>query len=176
MGTLGTMAQAQDATTTPPPTPPNYDAMTLGPLYRAQEVSVDMFGAGTIGEHTLEHLSGNRLEHRGEGGGGVGLDYFFCRYLGVDAETFTMGDEPFIYSASGNLILRFPIAETGLAPYIFGGGGYQFDYARQDFGQAGVGVEFRFTHNIGLFADTRYVMADQTENYAEGRAGLRITF
>ena len=83
---------------------------------------------------------------------------------------------PFIDSASGNLIARLPIGNTGLAPYIFGGGGYEFDTVHQGFGQVGGGLEFRFMEHAGVFIDARYVIADKTDNYGVGRAGLRINF
>jgi hypothetical protein len=37
-------------------------------------------------------------------------------------------------------------------------------------------MEFRFTPNIGLFADARYVLPDRTKYYGVGRAGLRLSF
>ena len=75
-----------------------------------------------------------------------------------------------------NLIARLPILDTGVAPYIFGGGGYQFDEVAQKFAQGGAGLEFRFARHVGFFVDARYVFADRTQNYGLGRAGLRLNF
>jgi len=146
-------------------------------LYRPNELSVDLFGTGSIGQQTINHLSGDRINHHGKLGAGAGLNYFFCRYLGIGGDAYAENtDRSFVDSTSGNLIARLPIGESGLAPYIFGGGGYQFDEVRQSFGQAGGGLEFRFTPNWGVFVDARYVMADKTENYGVARAGLRLSF
>jgi hypothetical protein len=154
-----------------------YPSAVTSPLYSSQEVSVDMFGMCSVGEQTIDHLSGNRLRDNGRLGVGGGLNYFFCRYVGVGGEAYSENPEhSFIDSTSGNLIGRLPIGETGLAPYVFGGGGYEFDNVEQKFAQAGGGLEFRFTKNIGIFTDARYVFADKTENYGVGRAGLRISF
>lgn len=196
IGTLGMMNQvkAQDSTTTtpttttaPPPPPPtvmrddrndrdNRD-MDDSPLYRSQELDLDLFGSGSLGQDTLEHISGSRFRHHSLWGGGGGATFFFCRYVGVggefDAEDRT---DHFFDSADGNIFLRVPILETGLAPYIFGGGGYQFEDFRQSFGQAGGGLEFRFCRHFGIFVDGRYVFAEQSENYAEARAGFRLAF
>ena len=186
IGSVGMMnhVNAQDSTnavmTTPPPPPVtrNDDSIDYPPLYRSQELDVDLFGNASIGKQTLEHISGDRLRHHAEYGGGGGLTYFFCKYVGVggeyDADTREGGG--FFDTAEGNIFLRVPILETGLAPYVFGGGGYEFQDVRQDFGQAGAGLEFRFCRHFGIFADGRYVFTDKTSDYAEARAGFRFAF
>jgi hypothetical protein len=186
LGTLSVVccASAQDSTntmmttTTQPPLATRDDtSLDYPPLYRSQELDLDLFGSASLGEQTLEHISGDRFRHHSLWGGGGGLTYFFCRYVGVGGEFDAEGrTHRFVDSADGNIFLRVPILETGFAPYIFGGGGYQFENFRQSFGQAGAGLEFRFTRHVGIFADGRYVIADQSENYAEARAGLRIAF
>ena len=172
-------SQAQDFTNAPPPATSSRDNASLDypPLYHSQELDVDLFGSGSLGQETLEHFSGDRFRHRSLWGGGGGLTYFFTRYIGVGGE-FDAEDrsERFVDSADGNVFLRVPILQTGLAPYIFGGGGYQFEDFRQSFGQAGGGLEFRFCRHWGIFVDGRYVIADQSQNFAEARAGFRFAF
>jgi hypothetical protein len=181
LGTLGTVycANAQDYTTiinqqntiNQSNITPDY------PFYRAQELSLDLFGSGSVGQPTIDHFTGGRIEQNGRLGAGAGLNYFFCRYVGVGGDAYTENTRhDFIDSASGNLIGRLPIGDTGIAPYIFGGGGYQFDEVSQRFGQFGAGIEFRFCKNVGFFVDARYVVADKTDNYGVGRAGLRLSF
>ena len=200
-------AAAQDtmAPTTPPPgttpapvynPPPNYapapnynynnnpgpgngynDSIAY-PKYRAQEVSIDMFATGTSGNESFDHFSGYHARRDAHAGGGVGLNYFFCRYVGVGGDTYTEDrGEPFIYSASGNVIGRIPIGNTGLAPYFFGGGGHQFgDHGSENFGQAGGGLEYRFCPHVGLFVDGRAVIPGRHGDYGLFRGGLRISF
>jgi hypothetical protein len=74
------------------------------------------------------------------------------------------------------LIARFPIGESGFAPYVFGGGGRQFDPIELWFGQVGGGLEFRFTPNVGLFTDVRYVLTDGAEDHGLARLGVRLVF
>jgi hypothetical protein len=175
LGILGAVycANAQDSTTTT-----NQQKTTSDyPFYRAQELSIDVFGSGSVGQQTIDHITGDRIRHDGRLGAGVGLNYFFCRYVGVGGDAYTENTaHNFIDSASGNLIGRLPIGDTGIAPYIFGGGGYQFDEVSQKFGQFGGGIEFRFCRNVSFFVDGRYVVADKTDNYGLGRAGLRFSF
>lgn len=168
---------AQDTNTMYVDSKSKLDRLNESPLYRAQELDVDLFGAASVGDQTIEHPSASRFRHRGLYGGGGGLTFFFCRYVGVggeyDAETRS---GVFDDRASGNVYLRLPLFNTGLAPYIFGGGGYQFQDVRQSFGQGGGGLEYRFCRNVGIFADGRYVAPQNTENFVQVRAGLRISF
>ena len=79
-------------------------------------------------------------------------------------------------NTSANLIIRFPFDAVRLAPYAFGGAGYQFDPSGLWFGQAGGGLDFRFSKKLGLFVDARYVFTDGTQNFGVGRLGLRFGF
>lgn len=184
LGTLGaiysTNAQDSTATTTTTTTQQSAtsdDAFRDTDFYRANELSLDAFGMGSIGQQTIDHISGARVQHNGRAGAGVGANYFLTRYIGIGGDAFTENTaHDFVDSASGNLIARVPIADTGIAPYIFGGGGYQFDEVGQKFAQGGAGIEFRFCRHAGFFVDARYVIADKTQNYGVGRAGLRLSF
>lgn len=152
----------------------DHDTWNHPSLYRDQEVNVDLFGSGSFG------VRGNRSRSRTFYGGGGGLTVFFLRYVGVGGE-YDAEARPsrFMDRASGNVFLRYPIRccpGLALSPYIFGGGGYEFQEVRQAFGQAGGGIEFRFTKNVGIFADGRCVFANRTRNFAQVRAGLRISF
>lgn len=146
-------------------------------LYRANELSVDIFGTASLGKYSIEHISNHRIRHNTRLGAGLGMTYFITRYLGVGAEAYSENiTGPFIDSASANLTLRLPIGESGFAPYVFGGGGSQFELSKVCFGQGGAGVEFRFTPHIGAFVDTRCVFPNETKYYGVGRLGVRFAF
>ncbi len=146
-------------------------------IFRANETSLDLFGSVSVGQETINHISGNRVVDDGRLGAGVGLNYFFTRYFGMGGDAYTENTgHRFVDNASGNLIGRFPIESIHLAPYVYGGGGRQFDPSKVWFGQAGGGLEFRFSPHVGLFADARYVFTDGTKNFGLGRLGLRLSF
>jgi hypothetical protein len=146
-------------------------------LYRAKEFSVDFFGTGSVGQQTINNISGARVSDDVRLGAGVGLNYFLTRHLGFGGDLYSESlSGSLIDSTSVNVIGRLPIGSSGLAPYIFGGGGHQFDRIAQWFAQFGAGVEVRFHRNWGLFFDARYVIADRSDNYGVGRVGVRMGF
>ena len=148
-----------------------------GDLYQASELSLDGFGTASVGAYTLDHISNNRIRQNTELGAGAGVNYFITRNIGIGGDAYSENTTgPFIDSASGNLILRLPLGQSGFAPYIYGGGGYQFDMAKKGFVQAGGGMEYRFTRHVGVFIDARGVVPRETKYYGVGRLGLRFAF
>jgi len=145
--------------------------------YRANELSMDVFGSASLGKYSIDHLSSDRVRHNTRLGLGVGLTYFITRNIGIGAEAYSEDTSgPFIDSASANLTLRLPVGQSGFAPYVFGGGGEQFDLNRLSFGQAGVGFEYRFTPKVGIFTDARMVWPTETQYFGVARLGLRFAF
>ena len=179
-------ADADSSTTTTTTTQPALAASNssdlgqtnnLAPIYRCNELSLDGFATGSEGSYTIDHISNQRVRQNTHGGAGVGVNYFITRYVGIGADAYSENTTgTFIDNASGNLLLRLPLGESGFAPYAFGGGGQQFDAAKLTFGQAGAGMEYRFCHNIGVFIDARSVWPNETKYYGVGRAGLRFAF
>jgi hypothetical protein len=135
-------------------------------LYSDHEVTLDAFGF---------YGSKDKGGHQDAWGMGVGGNYFFTRNIGVGADTymdaFTI---PYLLNANG--IFRYPIKQTGLAPYGFGGFGRQWDHAAQWLGHVGVGIEYRFQPKMGAFFDAREVFPSETRDYAVLRFGFRFVF
>ncbi len=135
-----------------------------------QEFQLDLFGSYT------------NTEPGGYGdgfGGGIALNYFFVRNvgIGVDGNVFD-GKQNGVWNTTSSLIVRFPIDSACLAPYIFGGGGYQVDGAGRGTIHAGGGLEYRIVPNrIGLFVEGRYTWAvNSTNDSTQVRSGIRIVF
>ncbi len=148
-----------------------------GELYRASELSFDLFGTASLAKYSVDHLSGSRIRHDATLGAGAGLSYFVTRNIGFGGEAYSENTRrSLVDSASGNLLLRFPLGQTGFAPYALGGTGYQFDSAKAWFVQAGGGIEYRFTPQVGTFFDARLVVPDKTKYYGVARLGLRFAF
>lgn len=162
-----------------------YVARDNAPKFSAQEISLDLFGSYIAGQRGIDELFDTDITH-GKWGGGVGLNYFFTRELGLSVDmNIPDNDGNFIDSVSGSLVARMPWEAAGLAPYLFGGGGRVTEPSYQWELHAGVGLEWRFNPLTGIFVDGRYVWADDAYEFDNGkwdgdhllfRAGLRLVF
>jgi len=154
----------------------DYSTERPASFFRDMEFDVDGFAIGTIYERGFDD-SLHYFRHNVRYGAGAGGTFFFCRYLGIGGDFYTENSPGrFVAATSGNLVARYPIPHTCIAPYIYGGGGHQFDRIQQSFGQVGAGLEVRFARHFGMFVDGRYVVAPHTDNYIVGRAGVRLNF
>jgi hypothetical protein len=148
-----------------------------GELYRANELSMDLFGTASLGKYTIDHLSGSRVRHNSRLGAGIGMTYFVTRNIGFGGDVYSESTKhSLIDNAEANVYFRFPLGESGFAPYLIGGGGYQFDTAHAWFAQGGAGIEFRFTPQVGIFTDARLVVPEKTKYYGVARLGMRFAF
>jgi hypothetical protein len=146
-------------------------------VFRAAELSLDVYGSLSLGQETINHLSGDRVRADGRLGAGVGANYFFSRNFGLSAEAYTENaGHSFVDDAAGSMVFRIPIDSIRLAPYVFGGGGYQFDPIEQAFLHAGAGLEYRFVNNMGVFLDARYVFTENSKDFGLARLGFRFSF
>ena len=141
-------------------------------LFNANEWQVDAYVAGAAGRFNHQKYNGM--------GGGLGLSYFFTRYfgIGIDDTLGSLNGNGHAYdNFSGNIIGRLPIESWHLAPYAFAGGGATWgNHATAGNGDVSVGVEYRFTRNIGIFVDSRYLYGSQSLSETLSRAGLRFAF
>jgi len=154
----------------------NHWTAGTGDRYTANELSLDFFGSYLAGQRKIEDIFKTNIRH-GVWGGGVGVNYFFTREIGIGGDIIIPDDGGnFVNNIDGSLIARFPICNTGLAPYVYGGGGRQTEPVWQWTGHAGVGVEYRFNPVTGIFVDGRYVWVDKTPDELLLRAGLRFVF
>lgn len=176
------------------------DLYGLGAFYQSAEGSF----AGN-----LTGTGGNSRQFSGRPGWGLGMgaSYFFLRYVGIGVEQdifgrsdggFRRGDFGYIrWATIGNLFLRYPIDAWRIAPYamlgggamygntpdatINAGGGRRANYrlSGQGFGHVGGGLDFRFSRNVGVFSDLRYLFSGVSglpDNQMLWRFGVRLAF
>ena len=140
------------------------------PCFRDQEFQLDVFGTYTNSLRNLQYQDGF--------GGGIGVNYFFCRNfgVGVDGSVYD-GDVNGVWNTTGSIIARFPI-ENGIciAPYIYGGGGVRTDGQLNATAHAGGGLEWRVNPNFGIFSDVRYTWAEHNQDHLQTRVGVRFPF
>jgi hypothetical protein len=163
--------------------------------YRDREWNLDLFGAYAF--TGTPYRNDRYLEADHAWGGGIAGNYFFTRYLGVGLQGYALDADDIIGQTSGNLIFRYPIPGTRVAPYGFAGGGVLFNGSRAEdlvdrgrnlvsatrhsdvegMGQFGGGFEIRITPHIGIMNDFSWnVVNDGRNNYGLVRTGLSFAF
>ena len=137
--------------------------------FRDTEFQLDLFGTGAFYNQGAPGW-----------GGGLGANFFFLKYIGVGVEQSVFGrkDTNADWATLGNLFLRYPICSLNLAPYaMVGGGGLYGSSIGRGVGHVGGGLEYRFTNNIGLFTDARWLYSgEQPRSGVLARTGIRIAF
>ena len=140
------------------------------PCFKDQELQLDVFGT-----YTNTQGGGNSDGF----GGGLGVNYFFMRHLGVGIDTnLRDGGNNTLFDATARLIARFPL-ELGsvcLAPYLFAGGGVEAGGGTVGTGHVGGGLEWRATPSFGVFGEGRYTWAGGPNDAAQARLGIRFVF
>jgi hypothetical protein len=138
------------------------------PCFRDTELQLDVFGS----------YSDGRAGHGDGWGGGLGVNYFFTRILGVGAAANVYdGNSNGEWNFDLDLIARFPI-EGGvcIAPYILAGGGLGANGDTYGTWNVGGGLEWRATSSFGIFGEGRYIWGESSQDTATARVGLRFVF
>lgn len=137
-------------------------------LYRDNELQLDAFGLGGF------YRGGSSVW-----GGGLGVNYFFLRYVGLGVEQFVAGNSGNTdWGTFGHLFLRYPFC-WGLSPYAMVGIGKIYGSNPSiGGGDVGGGLEWRFTENVGLFWDGAWIYSPELSNGGgvASRIGLRYAF
>jgi len=139
--------------------------------FRSNELQVDLFGSGAFYEQGTPFW-----------GGGVGVNYFFLKYIGLGVEQTLGGREGSTteWGTFGNLFLRYPICSWNIAPYaLVGLGGVYTKYGEGALaGTVGGGIEYRITDNIGIFTDARWLYNTNNGNSGAvlARTGIKFAF
>ena len=139
------------------------------PCIKDVELQLDIFGSYTD----------SRSSAHGDGfGGGLAVNYFFMRYLGVGVEgNLYDGDANGVWNIDGRLIARYPIDSACLVPYVFAAGGVQTNGETSGTFGAGGGLEYRISpQKLGIFAEGRYTWAGSSDDSAQVRVGVRVVF
>lgn len=159
--------------------------------FNDHELELGIFGQYSVGEGPTH--AGPMRDHGW--GGGVEVNYFFLRYVGIgiegswedikENERFAShGDHTSttLHEVGGSLFLRYPIDRLCLAPYAFVGGSFQVDGKGWASPHVGVGLEWRFIpHKVAFFADGRWTYFGDRDglndlNNFTFRSGFRVIF
>ena len=141
------------------------------PCFGETELQLDIYGAGALPTHDAADDGW---------GGGLGVNYYFSRYIGVGVDGTLTDNDNGTWQFHGHLLARWPI-DTGslcFAPYIKAGGGYHTDGIDPWVWGVGAGIEFRVTPRVGIFGEGAYYWgANNSEiDYTQLKAGVRFVF
>lgn len=134
--------------------------------YRAREFSI-----ATYATLDLESVIGGDAQY----GGGVGLDYFITRGLGLGLRAEAQDTRGgFIDQLGPRLTVRAPLWDK-LAPYGYVQGTFNLD--RDDWRVGtGAGIEYRFSKRLGVFAEAGAELDLDGGSRLKTAAGLRFSF
>lgn len=147
--------------------------------FRAGEWQIDTAVVGAGG--TYNSNSGQGI------GGGLGMNHYFSQYFGIGIDNSVGAYQNCsnrsvigVDSLQADLLARYPICAWNLAPYAMIGGGANWGSATQGDGNVGLGLEYRVSRNVGLFADCRWLYGGSEGgaklSMALPRLGLRFAF
>ena len=181
-----------------------YKQPCVTPCFRDTELQLDLFYSFNDSVRRNRHRDRDDISRFRDGsGGGVGLNAFFWRYVGVGIEgNWWNGAQRVRFDGrrdidirrrtvnqlTGSLILRYPFeGDVCWAPYLFGGGGGLFAHRSTGFGHIGAGAELRVTPYMGFFADWRWEFTGGGTRFEDGirvrnndinttRVGIRFVF
>ena len=142
---------------------------TVVPCFNDRELQIDFFGSWID------------TKHAGSGfGGGIGVNYFFHRYLGVGVDGNIADVSNGLWTTSASVIGRYPL-ELGhvcISPYALAGGGVQADGTTSGTWHVGGGIEWRATPRFGIYTEGRYVWTAGSSNEENVRVslGARVVF
>ena len=143
-------------------------------LYRDHELFFDLYG------NYIKHFEDDcSCDGRHDGyGGGIAVGTYFAYYMGArfDATFSSVEHSKSIFS--GDLMFRYPIPETPLAPYAFIGGGFLGENGNHGFFRAGAGLEYRITPRFGIFGEGSYswISPDSAEDDTIIKVGVRLVY
>jgi hypothetical protein len=139
-------------------------------VFRANEFDLSVGTAYTLGETKSTAFAKPYALNLN-----AGADYFFTRYLGVEANVpFYQNKAESLSDVYGGLVLRLPIKRV--APYV----GFGYDYGWRGQGStyvAKAGLEVRLVKHLGLYGEYQYRdNSFDTKGSSVLAGGLRLNF
>ena len=110
-------------------------------------------------------------------GGGVLAEYFFTDMIGIQGAYNLLATDSEHHEYDAALIVRFPIEEACIAPYIMGGVGYAANSyeAWNLFAGAGLDIRFPDANCFGIFVDGAYHWSeDDDADFTLVRLGVKF--
>jgi hypothetical protein len=110
-------------------------------------------------------------------GAGASYSLYPDEFYGFEVDATWGFADSTIHTLNASFILRYPIKEFCIAPYALIGAGIHTNGVKEGVWHIGVGLDMRLTQDcLGIFADARYIFAEEIGDHALIRAGMRMNF
>jgi len=122
--------------------------------------SLGIFGGGFLPTHRAD-------DYDSCFGGGALAEYFFDEHFGIQVSYGAFATGGTQHVLTGDLVVRFPLNDSCVAPYILLGGGGLLDHGNRGLWNAGAGVEFKLDRGEGMsiFADGTYNWTGESRDH-----------
>ena len=146
-------------------------------LYPDHEFTIDLFGTYAFTESTNERILGDHAF-----GGGLAVNYFFTKYIGLGIEGQALKNQLKSESddvnglAALNLFYRHPLGDSGWAPYIYVGGGVLFNTDNASFGDVVSDVGDDIENELDDADSDRRRDRNNDDTLLEGHAGIGVEY
>ncbi len=142
-------------------------------LFRSGEVFIDMFYANL----KVKKIGDNVPYGDEQGGGGLGLGWYFHRNVGFLVDGFIADGNPVVDGgAATNILIRVPVDSWAIAFYGLAGPGYEWGREDQWSVQVGGGFDLRLLDHLSTFFDARYIEPKNEISSTLFRVGVRLQF
>jgi hypothetical protein len=144
----------------PPPVCPCFDP----------GVELSLFGSYLVPETDADN----------EWGGGAGVGMFFTENIGINTSYNAHALDSVLHTITADLVLRMPIHELCIAPYVFAGGGVATNGSTEGLWRVGGGLDVRMDAMgcVGFFVDGSFnwLEGDSHDDGTIVRLGVKIPF
>jgi hypothetical protein len=156
-------------------------AITPSPVFSDEQFFTDLYGnyvnrTGNMSDCGCMDSNGDKMHGFG---GGISFGYFLVpAYIALRADASFSSVNEAQTEIAADLMLRLPLLEGRLAPYALLGGGVETVDGTSGFLHVGGGLEWRFTPNLGIFAEVTYAWVenlDKNENLT-AKVGMRVAY
>ena len=140
-------------------------------------VGCDCFAPGAAFGINASYIIFDGGNEDDEFGGGLLAEYFFTDMIGIQGAYNLLATDSEHHEYDAALIVRFPIEEACIAPYIMGGVGYAANSNEAWNLFAGPGIDIRFpdANCFGIFADGAYHWSeDDNSDFTLIRLGVKF--
>ena len=155
-------------------------AVTPSKVFSDEQFFFDLYGNYVNRTGNMTDCSCTDDHHKMNGfGGGISFGYYVVpSYVVLRADASFSSVHDASREIAADVLLRLPLMDGRLAPYLIAGGGIEAVDGNNWFWHVGGGLEYRFTQNFAIFSECTYSWVDNPDNNNNltVKAGVRVSY